>query len=179
MPTTIVDFGCGDGRDSIAFAAAGCRVLGLDLSEAGLDHARARAVESGTDADSGSSAATSTTPMRSIDALVGVRRADEPVLFYGRFLLHALFEETQQNVLNVIEAVARSGRRAGAGVSRPRRRKPSQALIGSDSRRFVDGSDVAARLVEHGYVLHHEQGTGFAPYGDVRTRGSTGSSLDT
>ena len=166
MPTTIVDLGCGDGRDSIAFAAAGRRVLGLDLSEAGLDHARARAVGSGADVELRFEHCNLDQPGAVHHALVGMLRADEPVLFYGRFLLHALFEETQQNVLNVIKDVSRPGDvlalefRGLEDANRPKRYRQRY-------RRFVDGSEVAARLVEHGYVLHHEQGTGFAPYGDV------------
>ena len=40
--TTVVDLGCGDGRDSVAFAAAGHRVIGLDWCDTGLSRAQDR-----------------------------------------------------------------------------------------------------------------------------------------
>lgn len=41
----VLDLGCGSGRDLAAFAAAGCRVTGLDPSAAMLDLCRARLPE--------------------------------------------------------------------------------------------------------------------------------------
>ena len=41
----VVDIGCGDGRDSCAFALTGRTVLGLDQSAVGIQHATKRAVD--------------------------------------------------------------------------------------------------------------------------------------
>jgi tellurite methyltransferase len=42
-PHTLVDLGCGEGRDSIYFARRGIRVLGLDISSVGVRKAERRA----------------------------------------------------------------------------------------------------------------------------------------
>ena len=42
-PATVIDIGCGDGRDSCAFGSAGRQVLGVDQSPVGVEHAAARA----------------------------------------------------------------------------------------------------------------------------------------
>jgi Methyltransferase domain len=47
LPDHIIDIGCGDGRDSLAFAGAGRSVLGLDRSVIGVEHARDKARELG------------------------------------------------------------------------------------------------------------------------------------
>ena len=42
-PRTLVDLGCGEGRDSIYFARQGYRVLGVDISSVGVQKAERRA----------------------------------------------------------------------------------------------------------------------------------------
>ena len=39
IPAQVIDIGCGDGRDSCAFGAAGRQVVGLDRSDVGIEHA--------------------------------------------------------------------------------------------------------------------------------------------
>jgi SAM-dependent methyltransferase len=48
---TVIDFGCGDGRDAVALALAvpDCRIIGLDIQQKHLDKARARAVQAGVE----------------------------------------------------------------------------------------------------------------------------------
>jgi tellurite methyltransferase len=46
-PRTLVDLGCGEGRDSIYFARRGYRVLGVDISSVGVRKAAHRASELG------------------------------------------------------------------------------------------------------------------------------------
>lgn len=45
----VLDLGCGEGRDSVFFAAQGFEVTGLEASSAGLDKARRLAAERGVD----------------------------------------------------------------------------------------------------------------------------------
>ena len=46
-PRTLVDMGCGEGRDSIYFARRGYRVLGVDISGVGVRKAKRRAARLG------------------------------------------------------------------------------------------------------------------------------------
>ncbi len=49
-PRTLVDLGCGEGRDSIYFARRGYRVLGVDISSVGVRKAERRAARLGVEA---------------------------------------------------------------------------------------------------------------------------------
>ena len=49
-PRTLVDLGCGEGRDSIYFAREGYRVLGVDISSVGVQKAERRASRLGVGA---------------------------------------------------------------------------------------------------------------------------------
>ncbi len=51
MPAAVLDIGCGDGRDSHAFARGGRRVAGLDRSQIGVERAAVAAANTGLDAD--------------------------------------------------------------------------------------------------------------------------------
>ncbi|HTT15661.1 MAG TPA: class I SAM-dependent methyltransferase [Thermoplasmata archaeon] len=46
-PRTVVDLGCGEGRDAIYFARQGYRVLGVDISSVGVGKAERRAARLG------------------------------------------------------------------------------------------------------------------------------------
>lgn len=48
-PRSLVDLGCGEGRDSIYFAQRGYRALGVDISSVGIRKARRRASRLGVD----------------------------------------------------------------------------------------------------------------------------------
>ena len=48
-PRTLIDLGCGEGRDSIFFARRGYRVLGVDISSVGVRKAENRASRLGVD----------------------------------------------------------------------------------------------------------------------------------
>lgn len=49
-PRTLVDLGCGEGRDSIYFARRGYRAVGVDISSVGVRKAEGRAARLGVDA---------------------------------------------------------------------------------------------------------------------------------
>ncbi len=46
-PRTLIDLGCGEGRDSVYFARNGLRVEGVDISRVGIDKASRRAARLG------------------------------------------------------------------------------------------------------------------------------------
>ncbi len=46
-PGSVIDIGCGDGRDACAFGASGRRVVGLDQSPVGIEHATGHAAAIG------------------------------------------------------------------------------------------------------------------------------------
>ena len=110
LPATVIDLGCGDGRDSIAFGAAGRTVVGLDLSKMGLGNARRRITELGlhdrvnfVTCDFGYSDRLAAKLRTVVDS------ADGTVLFYLRFVLQAIATDVQELLLGVVADVARPG----------------------------------------------------------------------
>ncbi len=164
LPDTVVDLGCGDGRDALALGARGRRVLGLDRSATAIQHATARAVEERLDR---------TVQFAECDVADRValaaaleRAAAGPTLYYLRFFLHAIDEATQQGVLDVIDAGARPGD-ALAAEFRTDRDAATAKVHTRHYRRFQSAETFLADLRARGWqVTHHEEGTGLSPYGD-------------
>jgi predicted RNA methylase len=160
----VVDIGCGDGRDGCAFGVAGRRVLGLDQSPVGVEHATKRADELGL---GDVSFATCDVSHRDelAAALATVRRGDEPVVFYLRFFLHAINEETQATLLDAIDACARPGDLFAAEFRTDK--DAEQAKVHTKHyRRFQNAEDFLADLASgRGWaILHSEEGPGLSRY---------------
>ena len=164
LPDTLVDIGCGDGRDGCAFGVAGRRVLGLDQSPVGIEHATKGAGELGLadvsfttcDVSHGAELAT---------ALAGVRRGEEPVAFYLRFFLHAINEETQKTLLDAIDACTHPGDLLAAEFRTDK--DAAQAKVHKRHyRRFQNAEAFVTDLTaDRGWtLLHSEEGTGMTPF---------------
>ncbi|WP_345520903.1 class I SAM-dependent methyltransferase [Nocardioides conyzicola] len=163
---TVVDIGCGDGRDSCAFGTTDRRVLGLDQSPVGIEHAQKRAADLGLDR-----VEFRTCDVASVDdlgaALDVVRDPDgAPVLFYLRFFLHAIREEVQAALLDAIDAHARPGD-AFAAEFRTDQDARTTKVHTRHYRRFQNGPAFVADLRGRGWAVEHEEeGTGLSPYGE-------------
>ncbi|TIC89222.1 methyltransferase domain-containing protein [Nocardioides sp. GY 10113] len=163
LPTTVIDIGCGDGRDACAFGAAGRRVLGLDQSPVGIEHAAGRAAALGL-----ADAEFATCDVGDRDALSAhldkVREQDEPVVFYLRFFLHAIHPEAQETLLDAIGACSRPGDMFAAEF-RTDKDADREKVHGRHYRRFQNAEELVADLHRRGWpVLHFEEGTGLSPY---------------
>ena len=168
VPQLVLDIGCGDGRDSCAFAAAGRTVVGFDRSEAGVEHARAQSSRTGLD-DRVSFEACDVGDTERLSGLITAQLAvaDEPAMFYLRFFLHSITEDVQQGLLGVIRDLARPGDVFAAEFRTDKDQKKSK-VHGKHYRRFQNGAEFGRRLLhDYGFtVLHEEEGTGLSPYKD-------------
>ncbi|WP_110208418.1 class I SAM-dependent methyltransferase [Nocardioides daejeonensis] len=166
MPATVVDIGCGDGRDACAFGAAGRRVLGLDQSPVGIEHAREKAAGLGLEevafevcdvADEQALGAV-------LDRGAGARSG--PVLFYLRFFLHAINEEIQERLLAAVRTHARPGDLFAAEF-RTDKDSDAEKVHGNHYRRFQNAEAFRERLVgTFGFdeLLFEIESTGLSPY---------------
>lgn len=165
-PGTVVDIGCGDGRDSCAFGTTGRRVLGLDQSPVGIEHARRRAEDLGLD-----EVEFRTCDVSSVDdlgtALDAVRDpAGAPTLFYLRFFLHAIHEQVQVALLDAIDAHARPGDQLAAEF-RTDQDAHTAKVHTKHYRRFQNGPEFVADLQRRGWTVEHEEErSGLSPYGE-------------
>ena len=168
VPGRVIDIGCGDGRDSHAFARHGRSVVGLDRSAVGVQHARDKAAEMDlsdrvqfqvcdvADADDART------------VLSGVTSdPDASVLFYLRFFLHSVPKDVQDTLMQTIADVARPGDMIAAEF-RTDKDEARSKTYGDHYRRFQNGAAFGRELHQrYGFeVLHEEEGTGLSVYGD-------------
>jgi SAM-dependent methyltransferase len=169
LPRTVLDIGCGDGRDSWAFARDGRRVIGIDRSEIGIRHATQRAEESELGdvltflAVDVSDAATLRVAIDEARAAAG----DEPLLFYLRFFLHSITARVQERLMKSIAEASRAGD-VFAAEFRTEQDESAPKIYEKHYRRFQDGPTFGLALAErYGFdIQHEEQGTGLARFGD-------------
>jgi ubiquinone/menaquinone biosynthesis C-methylase UbiE len=168
MPETVIDIGCGDGRDSCAFGRAGRTVLGLDQSPVGIRRAVEHAERNGV-GDRVRFRECDVADVEQLGRLIdeAVEPAAGPVMFYLRFFLHAVPEDVQEQLLTAIRAHSRPGDLFAAEF-----RTDQDALRvkvhGKHYRRFQNAAEFRQSLTERfGFeVLHEREGTGLSPYGD-------------
>ena len=165
LPRTIVDIGCGDGRDSYAFAAAGWqKVTGLDRSHVGVRQATRKAEQLGYGQLSFAACDVGDTePLRA--TLQGARDGDAPMVFYARFFLHSIPEEIQRVLMNVVADCARPGDWFAAEF-RTDRDEVVRKVHGNHYRRFQNGAAFGRSLREtYGFTpVLEQEGNGFSPY---------------
>jgi SAM-dependent methyltransferase len=106
----VLDFGCGDGRDTIGFGAAGFTSLGLDQAEQGVRHARDYVSRKGL----GDRVAFAQADVGDHDQLAAIIQqfldadaSGAPTLFYSRFFLHSLNRATRASFLRTVAGAMR------------------------------------------------------------------------
>lgn len=160
---TLVDIGCGDGRDSIYFATRGRTVLGLDRAGVAIEHAREKASQAGL-----AQARFEVCDLADGAALAEVLSGedDRPRVFYSRFVLHAIDARTQAALLDVIDGQARPG---DLFVAEFRTDKDEERVKVHPKhfRRYQSASDFLADLRERGWEIDYDiESDGLAPWGD-------------
>lgn len=167
LPATVLDLGCGDGRDTNAFADRGRRAVGIDRSRLGLRHASQDAQLLGV-ADRASYHSCDFSDADAVRELLVAqleRVPDQPVLFYARFLFTALEPATEQLVLAALRDCARTGDLLAVEL-RTVADEPRPKAYVNRLRRFHDSATVLDRLpTRFGFdVLDTTTGTGLSPF---------------
>jgi SAM-dependent methyltransferase len=165
-PQTVVDIGCGDGRDSYAFAAAGRRkVTGLDRSHVGVRQAGRKAEQLGYGDILTFTACDVGDERRLRETLLAARDGDEPMLYYARFFLHSIPESVQRILMAVVAETARPGDYFAAEF-RTDKDEAMEKVHGNHYRRFQNGPGFGRALSEtYGFTpLLTQEGNGFSPY---------------
>ncbi len=167
-PGTLIDIGCGDGRDACAFARSGRSVIGLDQSAVGIEHANGHAERM-------SVAATARFRVCDVADTVALGSAiDEviaetsgPIMFYLRFFLHAIPADLQDGLMQTIAAKARTGDRFAAEF-RTDKDKDNLKVHTKHYRRYQNAQEFVDALADtYGFtVRHQEERAGLSPYGE-------------
>ncbi len=161
---TIVDVGCGNGRDTLFFLRHGFRVRGLDRSSEAIAACQEglAAHDSGVRSH-GAFRHGAADSRESWDWLGEV--ADGPVLIYARFFFHAIDRRAESAVL--AEAATLLGQRGGVLCAEFRTHLDETAAKATPThfRRFIVPDDFARQVEDAGmHVIWRTEGHGMAKY---------------
>ena len=158
---TLVDLGCGNGRDAIYFAGRGLDVTAIDLSKKAIDALKNREL-SGICFQHGDVASPAFHPPGSYHNA------------YSRFSLHAMTEEHARLLFQRVLRSLRSGGRffiETRSIRDPlfgkgKKQERNSWIYDSHYRRFIVLEELVEELFKGGFhVTYAEENTGFAPFG--------------
>jgi SAM-dependent methyltransferase len=166
-PVRIIEFGCGNGRDTLHFARHGHPVLGVDAAHAAVDAATRHAGTAGL-----ASARFQVLDLHdtaALDALLAAEAAaagNAELLVYCRFFLHAIPEDLQQRLLDSLCRKLRHGFRFAAEFRTDQDEALKKSFGTTHYRRFIDADALVAALeTGHGAQREHfETGFGLSVY---------------
>ena len=164
-PCRIIDIGCGNGRDSLFFANLGHQVLGLDVAASAIEEDGSRA-ESQQIHDVIFQEADVAAP----DALAGVIRSmpdTASLVIYARFFFHAITEEEETAILNVLSEQLPSGTRCYFEF-RTRMDEKTHKHFSAHYRRFINLDTFVRKVVAKGTMacIYTVEGQGMAKFNE-------------
>lgn len=170
LPRTIIDIGCGQGRDSFAFAKTGKQVLGIDKSDVGVSNASDRALAENL-GDRLSFAACDVSEVNDVQAALANARESAnngELCYYMRFFLHSIPEESQQTLLTVIAADARPGDVFAVEFRTDKDEDHTRTFGDTHYRRYQNADDFSKQLRDrYGWeIVFETEGQGLSPYGE-------------
>ena len=160
--STIVEIGCGTGRDAVFFAEHGHTVFGADRADEGVKRASAAASGRGVQAHFSVVDASNRDELAAFVHNVPVSAQG---VVYMRFFLHSIPLEVQELIFDEISRLP-SGYllalefRTDKDALQPK-------VYGEHYRRYIAPSSVTGSLERRGFKIEfEEQGTGLSPFGD-------------
>lgn len=159
---SILDLGCGNGRDSLYFAGRGLSVTGIDSADVAIRELQGKADARFVCGD--------------FVKLDGMEDASFDYC-YSRFTVHAITLEQEKDLLRNVRRVLREGgrffievRSVHDGIYGMGEAQETDAYVYEGHyRRFIRLRDFIDRLSDAGFdVVYAEESDAFAPYKDTR-----------
>ena len=158
-PHRVIDFGCGNGRDSLFFASYEHQVVGIDGSAAAVAYCAGLAESWGQKIDFIQAAVDDPDLPQQVPAAV-----EGPTVVYARFFLHAITEEEEQSFLGHAAALTSPGDLLAVEY-RTIRDLSLAKVTGAHYRRFMQPPVFQHAAREHGFsVSYAVEGFGMAKY---------------
>lgn len=170
LPNTIIDFGCGQGRDSFAFARTNKNVYGFDRSEVGIEHANNKSKSESLDGHLSFDVCDVSDKAALIDKISAVRSQTESgdICYYMRFFLHSIPEEAQDVLLSTLAEQAQPGDIFAAEFRTDKDEDHKRVFGDTHYRRYQNADEFSKRLRdEYGWEINFEtESRGLSPYKD-------------
>ncbi|WP_165493046.1 class I SAM-dependent methyltransferase [Stutzerimonas kirkiae] len=160
----VIEFGCGNGRDSHFFATNGFELLALDASEQAIALCRSRnRYEHACYRQCKASAAG-----REIEGFLQGKRK---VAVYARFFLHAIDEGEQCGFLGVLSSLLPSGSQLFLEYRTIDDARQEKEFGNDHYRRYLEHRETLATIEAAGFSIAYEvEGRGLAKYKDEDAR---------
>lgn len=159
IDTTIVEFGCGNGRDSLFFANLGYRVIGVDSSEEAIKLSSLRAPENAKFL----CAQVETPSLQQMCAQI-IGDKDEDVTVYARFFIHAIDESAQTSFLQLASGLIKKGERLALEF-RTEKDERQAKVTPAHYRRFIKLTEFILTASRSGLEAKYAvEGFGFAKF---------------
>jgi ubiquinone/menaquinone biosynthesis C-methylase UbiE len=155
--STIIEFGCGNGRDAMFFAAVGHQVIATDASEVAIKQNSERA-QNGNPTFIASDISSLTKEK------LGLSGANLPLVIYSRFFQHAITADDEVLQLKLLHSLLQPG---GFGYFEFRTEKDSQTVKahGEHFRRYDSAKNFIHRAESCGLKsVYSVESCGFAKY---------------
>eukprot|EP00535_Pseudo-nitzschia_heimii_P000626 CAMPEP_0197179806 /NCGR_PEP_ID=MMETSP1423-20130617/4635_1 /TAXON_ID=476441 /ORGANISM="Pseudo-nitzschia heimii, Strain UNC1101" /LENGTH=251 /DNA_ID=CAMNT_0042629771 /DNA_START=170 /DNA_END=925 /DNA_ORIENTATION=+ len=174
--TPIVEFGCGNGRDSLFFSSKGFKVIGSDLSPTAIAKNRAMAPAAAASASGLTEArfeVCDVTDAAKVGELVGAARdlaaesgsSGGGVVVYNRFFLHSIDRVQESRFVEALSESMRSGDKLYMEFRCHLDEDLPKVYGKGHYRRYVQTDDFVATLEKLGYRVEYEvTGRGMSKY---------------
>lgn len=148
--SSLLELGCGNGRDSIFFASHGVKVTALDYSTEAINTLKDLALNNILFVN------------QDFSKLENYRNID---FIYARFTFHSIDEETERSILESIPSVLSDG---GLFMLEARSKKDEclDKFFGTDHfRRYLDFSDTCKKIESRGFkIIEKIESQNLSPY---------------
>lgn len=160
---TIIDIGCGNGRDSFFFSRHISRVIGVDASKRAIDYCNKKRAHLGFD-----DSEFRCLDLSKLDSCIGFLESISSELqdsvLYARFILHAIDEGVEANFLKLSSIVSEKGG-VVAIEFRTHRDAQQQKETSAHYRRYINPLEFMDRARSAGLNLsYYTEGFGLAKY---------------
>lgn len=165
---TILDIGCGSGRDTYSFARDGFEVVGIDRSEEAIRLNRYRKEDSGWNALNIQFYTCDISDAPTLQQIIKERSeraqaSNKKLVIYLRFLLHSINEATEKILLSTLSDALQMGDYLAAEF-RTIEDQDREKIYDNHYRRFIVAEDLLSDL-ENKYNFtrrYFAKGTGFS-----------------
>jgi ubiquinone/menaquinone biosynthesis C-methylase UbiE len=155
---TILDIGCGNGRDANFFASIGFQVIGIDASDEAISNARSRSQRGSVFLRASVSDNTLIARLRTLPELKG------NILIYSRFFLHAIKDEDERAFWTLLRDLCTASDIVALEFRTVKDTVLSKATK-DHYRRYIDPASLLRRAFSNGFECKYLiEGYGFAKY---------------
>jgi SAM-dependent methyltransferase len=158
----VVEFGCGNGRDSRVMASHGFRVLGVDASESAIAYCNEHASDNLGKSLQYLKSDVTKLDMEVVRSFVG----GDPFYLYSRFFQHSITDDEQDWMLKTLSSISYQSVTAYFEFRNDKDRD-TQKIFGDHYRRYQSTGHFVDVLARYGFeIAYYVEGKGLAKYFD-------------